>query len=37
MEEAEKFAHELLEHVHGFHERSTADGNSVVGLAQFML
>ena len=35
LEEAEKLAHELLEHVHGFHEVSMVDGNSVVGIAQF--
>ena len=35
VEEAEKLAHELLEHVHGFHEVSMVDGNSVVGIAQF--
>ena len=27
--------HDLLEHVHGFHEVSMVDGNSIVGLAQF--
>ena len=35
VEEAKKLVHELLEHVHGFHEVSMVDGNSVVGLAQF--
>ena len=35
VEEAEKLAHDLLKHVHGFHEVSMVDGNSIVGLAQF--
>ena len=35
VEEAEKFAHDLLKHVHGFHEVWMVDGNSIVGLAQF--
>ena len=35
VEDAEKFAHELLKHAHGFHEVSMVDGNSIVGLAQF--
>ena len=35
VEEAEKFAYDLLKHVHGFHEVSMVDGNSIVGLAQF--
>ena len=34
VEEAEKLAHDLLKHVHGFHEVSMVDGNSIVGLAQ---
>ena len=33
VEEAEKLAHDLLKHVHGFHEVSMF--NSIVGLAQF--
>ena len=33
--EAEKLAYDLLKHVHGFHEVSMVDGNSIVGLAQF--
>ena len=35
VEEAEKLAHDLLKHVHGFHEVSMVEGNSIVGLAQF--
>ena len=35
VEEAEKLAHDLLTHVHGFHEVSMVDGTSIVGLAQF--
>ena len=35
VEEAEKLAHDLLKHVHGFHDVSMVDGNSIVGLAQF--
>ena len=35
VEEAEKLAHDLLKHVHGFHEVSMVDSNSIVGLAQF--
>ena len=35
VEEAEELVHDLLEHVHGFHEVSMVDGNSIVGLAQF--
>ena len=35
VEDAEKLAHDLLKHEHGFHEVSMADGNSIVGLAQF--
>ena len=35
VEEAEKLAHDLLKHVHGFHEVSMVDGNAIVGLAQF--
>ena len=35
IEKAKKPAHELLEHVHGFHEVPMVDGNSVVGIAQF--
>ena len=34
VEKAEKFAHDLLKHVHGFHEVSMVDGNSIV-VAQF--
>ena len=33
VEEAEKLAHDLLKHVHGFHEVSVVDGNSMVGFA----
>ena len=32
---AEKFAHDLLKHAHGFRGVSMVDGNSIVGLAQF--
>ena len=35
VEEAKKLAHDLLKHVHGFHEMLMVDGNSIVGLAQF--
>ena len=35
VENAEKLAHDLLKHAHGFHEVSMVDGNSIVGLAQF--
>ena len=31
--EAEKLAHDLLKHVHGFHEVLMVEGNSIVGLA----
>jgi len=35
VEEAEKLAHDLLKHVHGFHEMLMVDDNLIVGLAQF--
>ena len=37
VEEAEKLAHDLLKHVHGFHEVSMADGNSIVALLSVIL
>ena len=35
VEDAEKLAHDLLKHAHGFHEVSMVDGISIAGLAQF--
>ena len=35
VEETEKLAHDLLKHVHGFHEMLMVDGHSIVSLAQF--
>ena len=35
VEEAGKLAHDLLKHVHGFHEVSMVEGNSIASLAQF--
>ena len=35
MKKQKKVAHDLLKHVHGFHELSMVDGNTIVSIAQF--
>ena len=35
VEEAENLAHDLMKDVHGFHQASMVDGNSIVGFAHF--